>query len=339
MAPLLPASAFARLVSEVGRRHVAKVAVAYGAVGFVLLQMAEIVLPAFLPGFEADAALRVVVVAFLLLCPVVVALAWVYEITPQGVRSMETLDAQAGRTPMGGLLPRVAFLVLTALLASTAGLWWYRTDAAALAAAEVQRAQRFASFASTSRAGAAAPATGSIGSVAVLPLDDFSMSDGDLGARFAAGMHEVLISDLSQLGSLRVTSRTSTEAYSREGRSVRQIGADLGVDAVIEGSVLEANGRVRIVVQLIDVASDTHLWAADFESDLTDVIALQRDVSTEVAAAVQEVLAVGAIEAVRVAESEYAATATPVPVRPTLEARSSRNAGATAEWTGATEHD
>jgi TolB-like protein len=278
-----------------------RVSIGYGAVGFVALQAAEIVLPAFLPGFEADAALRVVVVAFLVLFPVVVALAWVYEITPQGIRAMEALDAEAGRPPTGSLLPRVALLVFTVLAAGSAGLWWYRTDSAAVDARAAARGSRATPFVSA----ATTDASGPIRSLAVLPLEDYSpVGDGD-GAYFAAGMHEALISQLSQLGTVRVISRTSTEGYQTAGKSLPQVGAELGVDAIVEGSVLRADGRVRITVQLIHAASDSHLWAQDYERDLEDIIALQGEVARAIAGEIDSRIA-GEDEA-RVTEDRIAA--------------------------------
>lgn len=299
MAAAQPTSGLGRFVAELRRRHVVRVSIAYGAVGFVLLQMAEIVLPAFLPGFEAEAALRIVVVAFLALLPVVVALAWVYEITPQGVRAMAELDAEAGHTPGGHLVPRVAFLVFTVLAAGSATAWWYRTDVAAQEELNARRATRqapSAPFVSASTSDASGP----IRSLAVLPLDDFS-PEGDPEAYFAAGMHEAIISQLSQLGTVRVISRTSTEEYRHDGKSIPQIGQELGVDAVVEGSVVRADGQVRITVQLVHAASDTHLWARDYERDFSSIIALQREVAMAIAAEIENHLQ--GVTGARVAEA------------------------------------
>lgn len=273
-----PRSRFGRFVAELRRRHVVRVSLAYGAVGFVALQAAEIVLPAFLPGFEAEAALRVIVVAFLVLFPMVVALAWVYEITPTGIRAMETLDAEAGRAPTGSLVPRVALLIFTVAAAGSAGWWWYESDSAAVDERVSARTARTTPFVSA----ATTDASGPIRSLAVLPLEDYSPAADD-DAYFAAGMHEALISQLSQLGTVRVISRTSSEGYQTEGKSLPQVGADLGVDAIVEGSVLRADGRVRITVQLIHAASDSHLWAQNYERDLQDIIGLQGEVARAIA--------------------------------------------------------
>lgn len=301
-------SRFGRFLSELRRRHVVRVSIAYGAVGFVALQAAEIVLPAFLSGFEADAALRIVVVAFLVLFPIVVALAWVYEITPTGIRAMEALDAEAGRSPSGSLIPRLALLVFTVLAAGSAGWWWYSSDSAAVAERLAARANRATPFVAASTTDASGP----IRSLAVLPLDDYSEGGERSGAYFAAGMHEALISQLSQLGTVRVISRTSSEAYETEGRSLPQVGADLGVDAVVEGSVLRAEGRVRITVQLIHAASDSHLWTQVYERDLEDIIGLQREVAMAIASEIDARIVGGEPEA-GVAERVAEASGEPSP--------------------------
>lgn len=304
MDPRPPTSRLGRFFAELRRRHVVRVGIAYAAAGFVLLQTAEIVLPAFLPGFEADAALRIVVVGFLVLFPVVVALAWVYEITPQGIRSMESLDAEAGRQTAGRALPRVALLLFAVVTASGAGLFWFGKEAQELAeveqALEARRAGRTTPFVQATTTDASGP----IRSLAVLPLDDFGAADED--AWFAAAMHESIISQLSQLGTVRVISRTTVDAYQRQGKSVTAVGQDLGVDAVVEGSVFHGDGAVRITVQLIHAASDSHLWAQDYERELADVLALQRDVATAIAGEIEARLGTGASEAElsRTAEAE-----------------------------------
>ncbi|MDX1548008.1 MAG: serine/threonine-protein kinase, partial [Rhodothermales bacterium] len=120
--------------------------------------------------------------------------------------------------------------------------------------------------------------------LAVLPLDDFS-EDPD-AAYFADGMTEALIANLAQIEALRVISRTSVMPYRDTERPLPEIARALGVDAVIEGSVTRAGSRVRITVQLIDAATDQHLWAQSYERGLGDVLALQDEVARAIAAEV-----------------------------------------------------
>ena len=122
--------------------------------------------------------------------------------------------------------------------------------------------------------------------LAVLPLDDLS---GDEHGYFAAGMHDALITDLSKARALRVISRTSTLPYQKTVKTLPTIAAELGVDLIIEGSVLRAEDRVRITVQLV-AANDTHVWAESYEGDIRDVLRLQSEVARAVSQAVKVTL-------------------------------------------------
>lgn len=119
--------------------------------------------------------------------------------------------------------------------------------------------------------------------LAVLPLDDLS---ADAEGYFAAGMHDALITDLSKARALRVISRTSTLSYQKTNKPLPTIAAELGVDLIIEGSVLRADDRVRITVQLI-AANDEHVWAQSYDGDLGDVLRLQSEVARAVSEAVK----------------------------------------------------
>jgi TolB-like protein len=272
-----------RFFDEIRRRHVVRTALAYAAMVFVVLQLAEIILPAFRTGPQADAIIRVLVVGAVLLLPVVLAAAWVWEITPGGIRSMAELDAAAGIDSRGSLAHRGAFLAVTAVAVGAAGVWWWKTD-------EGLPGNR----AGAGDAGSTTPAfvaatvddQGPIGSLAVLPLDDLSPG-GPTEDYFVLGMHEALLSEVSRISGLRVVSRTSVVQLSQAGKSVPQIGRELGVDAIVEGSVLRDGERVRITVQLVHAASDTHLWAESYERDLTDIIALQSEVAQAITAEIR----------------------------------------------------
>ena len=122
---------------------------------------------------------------------------------------------------------------------------------------------------------------GPVTSIAVLPLENLSRDPEQ--EYFADGMTEALITDISRIGSLRVISRTSAMRYKGARGSSSRIAQELGVDALIEGSVLHAGGRVRITAQLIDAATDTNLWAQSYERDLSDVLALQSEISRDIA--------------------------------------------------------
>jgi TolB-like protein len=137
------------------------------------------------------------------------------------------------------------------------------------------------------RAGSAA-AAGPIRSIAVLPLENFSKDPEQ--EYFADGMTDELITDLAQIGSLRVISRTSAMTYKGTKKRIPEIGRELDVDAVLEGSVQKSGGRVRITAQLVRASSDQHVWAKSYERDLKDVLGLQSEVARAVAEEVQAAL-------------------------------------------------
>src|SRR5271168_489662 len=143
---------------------------------------------------------------------------------------------------------------------------------------------RFDRIGSLREAAGASP----IESLAVLPLENIS---GDPGQEyFADGMTEELTTDLAQIGALRVISRTSVMQYRGTRKTMPEIGRQLKVDALVEGSVLRAGPRVRITAQLIRAATDQHLWAKSYEGDLGDVLTLQSTVAREIAGEIKVVL-------------------------------------------------
>jgi TolB-like protein/Tfp pilus assembly protein PilF len=129
---------------------------------------------------------------------------------------------------------------------------------------------------------------GGVRSLAVLPLENLSRDPEQL--YFADGMTEELITDLAQIRSLRVISRTSVMGYRATKKPLPQIARELGVDAVLEGSVQKSGGRVRITAQLIEAPTDKHLWAKSYERDLRDILSLQSEVARAVAAEIRAAL-------------------------------------------------
>src|SRR5438046_3855913 len=128
----------------------------------------------------------------------------------------------------------------------------------------------------------AAPANVSEKSIAVLPFDD--LSDDQANVNFAVGMQDEILTDLARIADLKVISRTSVMQYKTGGkRNLRQIGNELGVAHVVEGSVQRAGNRVRVNAQLIDARTDAHLWAQTYDRDLADVFAIQSEIAKAIA--------------------------------------------------------
>ena len=265
-------SKLAYFMAELRRRRVFRVAVGYAAVAFVVLQLSEIVLPA----FSAEWALQLVVVFVVLGFPAVMVLAWVFDITSDGIRVTAALEYDGDAlidAPSTGVLPRLAILTVTLLAVVGVGSWWVLNT--------VPGTDGVTTALGPSVIPVAYDPAETIRSLAVLPLQNFSEnSEQDY---FAAGMHEALIERLSQLPEIRVVSRTSVRRYAATNNTVPEIARELGVEGVVEGSVFRAGDEVRITVQLIHGASDTQVWARSYERSFSDVLALQSEVAGAIA--------------------------------------------------------
>lgn len=285
---------------ELRRRRVWRSALTYAAAVFVALQLGEIVFPVF---GAPPWAMRLLVVACFLGLPVVLALAWVFDITSAGIQktvSDEAAPAAGGYA--GTTLPKLALLGVT--LATVAGVgWWTVQDTLGAQASEPA-----ASPEATVTAASVEDAPLQIRSLAVLPLQDFSEEEG--GEYFTAGFHEELVSQLSQIAAARVLSRTSVVQYDASGKSMPTIAQELGVEGVVEGSVFRDGNRVRITVQLIHGATDQHLWANSYDGTLEDAIGLQRTVAQAIAKEIQAEL---------FPEEEWATPQTRVAATPTVQ--------------------
>jgi len=120
-----------------------------------------------------------------------------------------------------------------------------------------------------------------ISALAVIPLDNLSRDPEE--QYFADGLTDALITDLAKIGGVRITSRTSVMQYRGTKKSIKEIGRELNVDAVVEGTVTHAGGRVRVTAQLIQVSTDMHLWADAYEREVSAILDLQRTVATDIA--------------------------------------------------------
>ncbi len=230
---------------EAKRRKVYRVAAAYIIAAGGIIQLASAAFPAWeLPNW----ALRLVIVLLLIGFPIALILAWAYDITAQGVRATPTA---AG--PRSHRRRNIVMLVLTGVAVSAAAGFFL------LPRVSAHKCDK---------------------SIAVLPFEN--LSDEKENAYFADGIQDDVLTNLSKIGDLKVISRTSVMPYRGKGSNVREIGKALGVGAILEGSVRRMGNRVRVNVQLINADTDEHMWAEDYDRDLTDVFAIQTDLAQQI---------------------------------------------------------
>lgn len=268
-----------RLIRELRRRHVFRVAIAYGVVGWVLIEVASTIIPALhLP----DGLTTAIVVLVLLGFPVAVVLAWAYELTPDGVRRTEPAHSPDARPPEQHrqVGRRLDFVIIAVLLVAVVVLAWrqfgqHRDGQAATPVAAAQPPAPARAVADPP----AAPAR----SIAVLPFENLSADKEN--EYFVAGMQGLILTKLADIGDLKVISRASTLRYGSHPRDLEAIGRQLGVATLLEGSVQKSGNEVLVNVQLVDVGTSAHVWAESYQRTLDDVFGVEGEVAGKVAAA------------------------------------------------------
>src|SRR5436190_2342904 len=259
----------ATFLTELKRRKVYRVAVAYAIVAWLLIQAGSILFPT----FEAPLwVMKVFVSAVILGFPVALILAWAFELTPEGIRRSEEIPPREPETPKTG--SRWTAIIVAAVVL-----------AAALLAFQFARTRKVAT---AELAKQTAPATTLDKSVAVLPFENLS-SDKE-NAFFAQGIQDEIITTLSRISGLRVISRTSTARYNSAPENLPEIASQLRVSNVLEGSVQKAGDRVHINVQLIQADNDAHLWAQSYDRQLTDIFSVEAEVAKSIADSLQATL-------------------------------------------------
>jgi TolB-like protein/Tfp pilus assembly protein PilF len=218
-----------RFFGELKRRNVYKVAAAYAIAGWALAQGIAQVFPVFdIPNWVVRLIVLLIVIGF----AIVLVLAWVYELTPEGIKRTKDVD----------LAKSVTRVAVTPELPEK--------------------------------------------SIAVLPFEN--RSEEKANAFFADGVQDEILTDLARIADLRVISRTSVMQYkSGIARNLREIGQQLGVAHVVEGSVQRSANRVRVNAQLIDARTDRHLWGQTYDRDLADVFAIQSEIAKTIAEQLQ----------------------------------------------------
>jgi TolB-like protein len=249
------------LFAELKRRNVVKVGAAYLLVAWLVVQAASIGFPA----FDAPPwALRVFILVLLLGFPIAVVMAWMFEMTPEGLK----VDA----APSGNKRI-IAIAVVLALLAVG---WYFRGQptvrSAAIPAGEVG-------------AVAAPPPKQLPKSIAVLPFVNMSEDAGN--QFFSDGISEELLNVLVKVPELGVASRTSSFAYKGTKLGAAQIAKELKVSHILEGSVRKSGDQVRITAQLIDAANDRHIWSETYDRQLDDIFKVQDEIANAIVAALR----------------------------------------------------
>ena len=235
-------------IAELKRRRVFRVATVYCVSAFAMIQAADLILPRL---GVPDSVVTVIVVLGLFGLPVALVLSWLFERGPDGIERTETPSSALPVRPVAwAALGAVTAIVVLGAYATIGGV---------------------------DLPGGSKPER----SIAVLPFDN--MSGDPANEYFSDGIAEDLLTGLAGIPGLRVVSRTSVMAYKGTTKTMRQVGEELGVAYVVEGSVRRDGNRVRISAQLIEAEEDGHLWAERYDRELTDVFAIQAEIASEIA--------------------------------------------------------
>jgi len=275
---------------ELKRRNVFRVAAAYAVVAWVLVQIGEAVFPA----FDVPAAIfRGMVILLVLGFPVALIFAWAFEKTPEGIKLEKNVDrSQSITRETGRKLDRMIIVVLIVSVGVLlADKFMPGTSAPVSVAPEEVLASQQSGAVSGSQSAAAK-------SVAVLPFADMSAA-GDQ-EYFSDGLADSLLHALAQVRDLKVAARTSSFAFKGKNLDIREIGRQLGVSSVLEGSVQKAGNRLRVITQLIDVDDGSHLWSETFDRTDEDIFAIQDEISAAVVKALK--VSLGSDEAQRLSQ-------------------------------------
>jgi TolB-like protein len=243
------------IFTELKRRNVYRAAVAYGVVAWFLTQLTTQVFPFFeIP----NSAVRFVVIALAVGFPIAMLLSWLYELTPEGIVRTGDLDpvqAKSVQRASGRILDFIIIGVLLLVIAMmiVGQRSFYRQTGEAI----------------------------SQKSIAVLPFEN--LSEDKANAYFAEGIQDEILTRLSKIADLKVISRTSTQHYKSAPENLPEIAKQLGVAHILEGRVQKSGDAVRVNVQLIKAANDSHLWADTFDRKLTDIFSVESEVAKAIA--------------------------------------------------------
>jgi TolB-like protein len=275
---------------ELKRRNVFRIAIAYIILAWLMAQVAELLLGTF---GAPDWVLKSMLALFLVGFPFALFFAWAFELTPDGLRKEKDVDRSQSISPQTGhKLDRTIIGVLVVTLAYFA---WDKFGAEPTQ----DQSNPVSTTVTPDTSGQNIPLANDK-SIAVLPFENRSNQQDD--EFFTSGIHDDLLTQLAQISSLRVISRTSMTQFKDTTKSIREIAKLLGVATILEGGVQRAGNQVRINMQLIDAATDAHLWAQTYDRELTanNIFAIQSEIATAVTEAMRATLSPE--EQVRIAE-------------------------------------
>lgn len=245
------------LWNELKRRNVIRVGVAYALVAWVALQVIDFALEVIAaPHWILQVSALLAAIGF----PAVLVFAWVYEMTPEGLKREAEVDrSRSIVSDTGHKLDRVIIGVLAlAVISLSVRLFMFPGEKASTPDA----------------------ADSSVASIAVLPFEDYSENKDQ--EYFSKGIAEEILNLLAKTNSLRVAARTSSFAFSKQDTDIREIGNKLDVATVLEGSIRKAGPTIRITAQLIDVDSGYHLWSETYDRDYTDIFKIQDEIAASI---------------------------------------------------------
>src|SRR5437667_5372732 len=247
--------------SELKRRNVYKVAVAYAVVGWLIAQIAAQIFPFLeIPNWVVRFVIVLIAIGF----PIALVIAWAFEATPEGIKRTEiadTMPAVAGQKKHAWI-----YVVIVGAAISVALFFLGRYTAGNKSVASVPNEL---------------PAK----SIAVLPFDNLSRDPDN--AYFAEGVQDEILTRLAKVADLKVISRTSTQRFKSAPSDLREIAKQLGVMNIVEGSVQKANDQVRVNVQLINAMTDAHLWADTYDRKLIDIFSVESEIAKTIADTLQ----------------------------------------------------
>src|SRR6266567_3693504 len=251
--------------AELKRRNVYKVAIAYGVIAWLLIQIATQTFPFFeIPNWMV----RAVIVLLLLGFPIALIIAWAFELTPGGIKRTEAAEGAAAQPAKNRTWIYVA-IIAAALSVGLFFIGRYTAPKRAMTSGLPEK------------------------SIAVLPF--VNMSSDRENEYFVDGLTEEILNRVAQINELKVPGRTSCFAFKDKNADLRQVGASLGVANVLEGSVRKSGERLRITAQLVRTHDGYHLWSQSFDRKLDDVFAIQEEIARSIAEALSVQLKVGSV--------------------------------------------